>query len=106
MLTHVCFACMRRFQERCKQYGFLAGAEKQLEEVQGWQEGTPSSADQATRRAQKIARFRLEQAAKAKLDGLQMQVSPAAWVTLLVHGLPVLQCHPNAQCLCISASPA
>ena len=68
-------ACARRFQRRCEQYSLLAGAEEQLDARGAGQDGGASSADPAARRARKIARFRLEQAARVKLDALQMQVS-------------------------------
>ena len=59
-----------RFLEQCSEYGLLGPDEKAaLMEAQG-----QGSIDPATRRTQKIARIRLEKAARAKLDALRMQV--------------------------------
>ncbi len=56
--------------EQLKQYGLLGRDESAvLMEAQG-----QASLDPGTRRAQKIARFRMEKAAKAKLDALRTQV--------------------------------
>lgn len=56
--------------EQCKEYGLLGRDESVvLMEAQG-----QASLDAATRRAQKIVRFRMEKTAKAKLSALRTQV--------------------------------
>ena len=80
---------MRRFQRRCEQYGLLAGAplaEEQLDAYVDGQVSSASSADPAARRAQKIARFRLEQAARARLDALRTQVG-CQWAAVGLRGV-------------------
>ncbi|EIE22830.1 hypothetical protein COCSUDRAFT_42427 [Coccomyxa subellipsoidea C-169] len=60
---------LRGFLEQCSEYGLLGPDEKSaLMEAQG-----QGSIDPGTRRTQKIARIRLEKAARAKLDALRMQ---------------------------------
>lgn len=61
--------------EQCKEYGLLGQDESAvLLEAEG-----EALLDPATRRAQKIARFRMEKAAKAKLDALKVQVRRVTW---------------------------
>ncbi|CAL8464841.1 g4376 [Coccomyxa elongata] len=60
---------LRGFMEQLKQYGLLGRDESAvLMEAQG-----QASLDPGTRRAQKVARFRMEKAAKAKLVALRTQ---------------------------------
>lgn len=70
LLSKLFRSCHCRFLEQCDHFGLLGHNEKAAL-LDAKAEGPLNS---ATRRAQKVANFRLEKAAKAKLDALKLQV--------------------------------
>ena len=67
--------CQRRFMEQAQQYGLLGEAEAVLLAGTG-QDGQElgRQLDPAAKRAHKIARFRMEKDAHAKLEAVRLQV--------------------------------
>jgi hypothetical protein len=94
-----------RFLEQCQGYGLLGEAESA---ALGGHNGQAGQLDPAARRSQKIARFRLEKAAQAKLDAVKLQVSAplgaATRSTRTCSHLPLLCSHaisPVPESICV-----